>query len=144
MPQKESDDDNDDDRDDHDDNEDNDDENHGLVMILDFHDKRQVDKMFHLTKRRPKLAKTEERSIFVVTSHCLFRHPFLMGLGGVADKLGPINYCMASNSSCKTNDKQQQDMEKVETTVKKRKLHTGEKQQGKTNKIPEATDKIDQ
>ena len=34
-----------------------------------------------------------------------------MGKSGVADQTDPIKYCMASNLECKTNNKQQQDME---------------------------------
>ena len=34
-----------------------------------------------------------------------------MGLSGVADHPDPIEYCMASNLGCKTNNKQQQEME---------------------------------
>ena len=34
-----------------------------------------------------------------------------MGKSVVADQTDPIKYCMASNLECKTNNKQQQDME---------------------------------
>ena len=41
-----------------------------------------------------------------------FRTPFcVMDLSGVADHPDPVNYCMASNLGCKTNNKQQKDME---------------------------------
>ena len=100
------------DDDDGDDGDDDDDDDDGLAMIFDFHGKCQVDKMFHLDKEKTKTSGNRRKVYFCGYLTLPFQTPFfLRGLCGAADQLGPINYCMASNLSCKTNNKKQKDVE---------------------------------
>ena len=84
-----------------------------------------------------------------------------MGLSGVADHPDPVNYCMASTMGCKTNNKQQKDMEigwkqqyGVEkhpgprsdaqklSTIKKRKKRTHRRVESKEKKTHQRFDKF--